>query len=111
MTGSPPRRAILPEKTVHRKQRLPRNTREGGGNAEDSANIDFGGREAYRNGCGLVTKLGSGLAFTRQEASLSGGEKLEIVDQNFGFDPAKGITRVTLDPEKEHYYLDVRLKG
>ncbi len=73
--------------------------------------IDFGGREAYRNGYDLVTKLGSRLSFTRQEASLSGGEKLEIVDQNFGFDPAKGITRVTLDPEAEHYYLDVRLKS
>ena len=73
--------------------------------------IDFGGREAYRNGYDLVTKLGSELSFTTQEASLSGGEKVEIVDQNFGFDPAKGITRVTLDPEKEHYYLDVRLRG
>ena len=73
--------------------------------------IDFYGPGAYRNGYDLVTKLGSALNFTTQEASLSGGEKLEIVDQNFGFDPAKGITRVTLDPEKEHYYLDVRLKG
>ena len=73
--------------------------------------IDFGGREAYRNGYDLVTKLGSELTFTKQEASLSGGEKLEIVDQNFGFDLKQGITKVTLDPEKEHYYLDVRLKG
>lgn len=73
--------------------------------------IDFYGPGAYRNGYDLVTRLGSGLTFTKQEASLSGGEKLEIVDQNFGFDLKQGITRVTLDPEAEHYYLDVRLKS
>lgn len=73
--------------------------------------IDYGGREAYRQGYDLVTKLGTELAFTRQEASLSGGEKLEILDQNFGFDLQKGITRVTLDPAKEHYFMDVRMKA
>ncbi len=72
---------------------------------------DFYGPGAYRNGYDLVTRLGSGLSFTRQEASLTGGEKLEILDQNFGFDLKQGITRVTLDTEAEHYYMDVRLKS
>ena len=33
---------------------------------------------------------------------------IEITGGNFGFDPAAGITEVELDPQQEHYYLEIR---
>lgn len=59
-------------------------------------------------GYDLVTKLGSDLDFTNQTATTINTEGVEIVRQNFGFDWANGVDTVTLDPEVEHYYLEVR---
>ena len=77
--------------------------------AEKRPSHDFVGsrKDLERNGYDLVTRLGSRLAFTRQEAALAGAEHIRILEQDFGFDPAAGILRVTLDPGEEHYFLDV----
>lgn len=61
-------------------------------------------------GYDFVTQLGSNLQFTQQTAALTNTETIEIVNQNFGFDPENGITEVSLDPEQEHYYLEIRAK-
>lgn len=58
-------------------------------------------------GYDLVTQLGSTLTFTGQGATLLDREQIEIVRQNFGFDPAAGVTAVELDCAVEHYYLEV----
>ena len=60
------------------------------------------------SGYDLVTSLGSNLSFTRQTAALEDRGQVEIVRQNFGFGPENGITRVTLDGDQPHYYLEVR---
>ena len=59
--------------------------------------------------CGydLVTKLGSNLACTAQTATLEDRGQIEIVRQNLGFDLENGIKTVALDPDQEHYYLEV----
>ena len=68
-----------------------------------------GDSENWRDyGYDLVTRLGSNLTFTAQRAALVNTEWMEIVGQNFGFDPENGVTAVELDPAQEHYYLDVR---
>lgn len=58
----------------------------------------------------MVTTLGSNLNFSGQSALLDLGEPgwYRITDQNFGFDPEKGITKVPLDltQEEYHIYLD-----
>lgn len=59
-------------------------------------------------GYDLVTKLGSSLDFTEQTAVFEDQGQVEIVRQNFGFDLEKGVREVALDPEAEHYYLEVR---
>ena len=59
-------------------------------------------------GYDLVTQLGSALTFSSQSARLCGARSVEIVRQNFGFDLEHGIDQVVLDPEAEHYYLEVR---
>ena len=59
-------------------------------------------------GYDLVTRLGSGLDFTAQTAALVNTGGIELVRQNFGFDLESGVTEVILDPETEHYYLEVR---
>ena len=43
----------------------------------------------------------------RQTASIETRGLVEILEQNFGFEPENGITTVTLDPTQEHYYLNV----
>ena len=53
-------------------------------------------------------RLGSALTFTGQSAVLEDREQIEIVRQNFGFEPESGIRTVELNPEEEHYYLAVR---
>ena len=58
-------------------------------------------------GYDMTTLLGSNLSCTEQTAKLLDHGQIEIVRQNFGFDPTNGITRVTLDPAVEHYYLEV----
>lgn len=73
-----------------------------------SASIDFVGKNRGRDGYDMVTRLGSTLTFTEQAASLSNAHLIEIIDQNFGFDLAAGITRVPLDPAQPHYWMDVR---
>ena len=59
-------------------------------------------------GYDLVTTLGSTLACTAQTAVLADRGQIEIVRQNFGFDLEAGVNTVTLDPETEHYYLEVK---
>ena len=59
-------------------------------------------------GYDMVTQLGSNLACTKQTAVLEDRGQVEIIRQNFGFDLASGINRVTLDPKQEHYYLEVK---
>lgn len=44
----------------------------------------------------------------RREVILTGINGLEIVEQNFGFDPAEGILKAELDPGVERYHLSVR---
>ena len=61
-------------------------------------------------GYDLVTRLGSGLTFTRQSAALVNTEGVELVEQDFGFDLEEGIVSVELDPEQEHYYMAVRVR-
>lgn len=61
-------------------------------------------------GYDLVTRLGSNLTFTEQLAALEHTENIQIQRQNFGFDLEKGVTEVTLTPEMEHYYLEIRPK-
>ena len=56
----------------------------------------------------MVTRLGSSLHFETLTAEITNMEDIEIIRQNFGFDPSAGITRVTLDPFIEHYYLQIK---
>lgn len=67
-----------------------------------------GSEHAGLQGYDLVTHLGSTLEFTRRSAALVNLAGMEITGQNFGFDPAKGIAAVDLDPEREHYFLELR---
>lgn len=62
-------------------------------------------------GYDLVTRLGSGLDFTAQRAVLVNTDGVELAGQNFGFDLASGVTAVELDPEQEHYYMELRVRG
>ena len=59
-------------------------------------------------GYDLVTRLGSGLVFTRQSAVLVNAENVEITGQDFGFDPENGVSAVELDLERERYGLEIR---
>lgn len=60
--------------------------------------------------CGydMVPRLGSTLSFTGQTATLLDRGQIEIVRQNFGFNLESGIQTVELDPDIEHYYLEVK---
>lgn len=60
------------------------------------------------NGYDLVTKLGSNLTCTEQTATLADRGLITIVRQNFGFDLKNGVNTVPLDPDTDHYYLEVR---
>lgn len=62
-------------------------------------------------GYDFVTRLGSNLDFNHQTATLINTENIEIINQNFGFDLENGITQVSLDPDTEHYYLEIREKN
>lgn len=59
-------------------------------------------------GYDMVTRLGSNLHFEALAAELTSTDGIEIVRQNFGFNLTQGITKVELDPTKEHYYLEIR---
>ena len=54
----------------------------------------------------MVTKLGTNLNITKQTASVSGADEIEIVYNNFGFDLKSGITSVLLG-EEEHYWMEI----
>lgn len=79
---------------------------------EKPHSFDFYGAGSGREGIDgydLVTQLGSCLSLTEQTAHVETRGLVEIVEQNFGFDVENGITTVTLDPEIEHYYMNVML--
>ncbi len=61
-----------------------------------------GGASEYE----LATRVGSCLAFASQSATLEDGGKVEIVRQNFGFDPENGVRTVELTDDI--YFLAVR---
>ena len=69
---------------------------------------DFIGKDKGRDGYDMATRLGSELDFTREGASVSGFDEIEILQQNFGFDIENGVTAVTLDLNEPHYFLEVR---
>lgn len=75
---------------------------------EGSFNYYGGGKEVSGfEGYELAVDLGSTLSFSEQWASIQGAEYIEILDQNFGFDPGNGIGRVQLDPTVSCYWLQV----
>lgn len=74
------------------------------------ASTDFHGAQKDRDGYDLATRLGSSLRFEELTAAVKGWEFIEILRQNFGFRPHKGITEVILDPDTERYYLEVAVK-
>ena len=67
-----------------------------------------GSAKANAQGYDYATTLGSTLSFTAQSAALKNTDGIELLDQNFGFDLEQGITEVSLDPNQEHYYLEIR---
>ncbi len=75
---------------------------------DKEASIDFIGKKRSRNGYDMVTQLGSNLTFSGQSASVSNTAYIEMLDQNFGFDIANGITRVDLNPAQAHYWMEVQ---
>ena len=72
-----------------------------------NASLNFGG-DMHLHGYDMVTDLGSTLSFTGQTASISNGEFIEILRQNFGFDLQTGVTSVELDLNEPHYYMEVK---
>ena len=72
------------------------------------ASIDYIGKDKGKDGYDMATGLGSDLTFTRQTASISNYDEIEIVGQSFGFDLENGITEVTLDLNQDHYWMQVR---
>ena len=71
----------------------------------------MGSRTLGVQGYDLVTHLGSNLHFEQLTAEIAEHEEMEILEHNFGFDLPGGISRVELDPEGEHYYLELRPAG
>ena len=71
----------------------------------------YGGDNVGVYGYDLVTALGSNLTFTKQSAAIEGYGEIEIVRQNFGFDLEQGITKVALDLNTPHYWLEVRKRA
>ena len=59
----------------------------------------------------MAAGLGSSLRFTSVTARLENAEGVELEEQSFGFDLAKGITRVALPLEEEYFYMVVKRKG
>ena len=70
--------------------------------------MDYYGDDKNKDGYDMATQLGSNLTFTEQTASICKHEQIEIIDQNFGFDPKNGITTVPLHLNQEHYWIQVR---
>ena len=72
------------------------------------ASIDYIGDDVGKDGYDMATTLGSNLTFTEQTASISGYDEIEIISQNFGFDLPGGITEVVLDPNQDHYWMEIQ---
>ena len=72
------------------------------------ASMDYIGNDKDKDGFDMATKLGSNLTFTEQTASICRYEEIEIVGQNFGFDLENGVTKVILDLNQDHYWLQIR---
>ncbi|MBR6657231.1 MAG: hypothetical protein IKL18_03570 [Oscillospiraceae bacterium] len=72
------------------------------------ASYDFVGKRHEKDleGFDLVTRLGTNLNITKQKASVSNAEEIEIVYNNFGFDLPNGISSVVLG-EEEHYWMEI----
>lgn len=66
-----------------------------------------GSENAGVQGYDLMTVLDSCLDFRNVRAALDHASNVELVRQNFGFDPTKGVTEVALDPGQEHFYMEV----
>jgi hypothetical protein len=78
---------------------------------DPSFDFDCSGSENVGlQGYDLVTGLGSTLTFTSQTAALTNTEGIVVLRENFGFDLENGVTAVTLDPDEEHYSLEIRPK-
>lgn len=81
---------------------------------EKSASYDFFCAHTENQGVSgydMVTELGSNLSCGRQTARLEDRGQIEIVRQNFGFHLETGVKTVSLLPEQEHYYLEVKRAG
>ena len=78
----------------------------------DSGSYDFYGTGSGNLGVigyGMLTRLGSNLTFDSQTATLAGSETIEIIRQNFGFDPANNILQALLDINIPHYFIEVQV--
>lgn len=71
---------------------------------------DISGPKEYREGYDMATKLGSDLNFTDLTASVSNADRIEIGEQNFGFNLEQGIELVTLDLSVDRYYMEIFIK-
>lgn len=74
------------------------------------ASRDHSGAQTATDGYEMASRLGSDLYFTALSAAVSNTEHIQIQEQNFGFIPEAGVTRVTLDLNIERYYMDIALK-
>ena len=72
------------------------------------ASYDFIGKNRSRDAYELATQLGSTLKFDSLTASVSSAEEIEMGENNFGFDPEKGVTQAELDMSTDHYWMLVR---
>lgn len=73
--------------------------------------FDFSGAKTKKQGIqgyDLATKLDSNLNINSLEAEIRNIKNIEIVNQNFGFDISKDLTKVNLDPSVDYYYLEIR---
>lgn len=63
----------------------------------------------------LATTLGSNLTYREQRVSVYGWDWIKIphliTKQNYDFDPENGITEMTLDLNKPHYWLEISKKN
>ena len=51
--------------------------------------------------------LDTNLTYTAQQAALMDRGRMELVEQNFGFDPENGVNTVDLEKAVPQYYLKV----
>jgi len=72
--------------------------------------MDYIGDDVGKEGYDLATRLGSTLSFTKQQATISNYDAIEIVNQNFGFDLENGLTQVELNLNQDHYWMEVKTR-